>query len=379
MRIWILPCVIAVCLLIPGAAAAQDAQATAAQLERLKRDVSQLQQRISNREKERKDEQQALAEAERSINRVSSELRSLDQELQQLNDNMLGLHSQRDALEAALEKRRVLVNQLIQEQYRQGRQPRLELLLKQQDPERLDRMLRYYDYLNAELTLQLSAYQSQLTHLNSTRVSIGSTEDQIAARREKLISDQQQLEKAKRDRQTALTRLGQAQQEEQQRLVGLRRNQQELESLLGEIQRSLETTKLAQDSRQFASLKGRLSWPVEGRLLRTFGSQRSGISFEGLLISAQTGIQVKAIHHGRVVFSDWLRGYGLVLILDHGSGYMSLYGHNQTLLREPGDWVSAGQPIATIGNSGGHEEIGLYFAIRHQGKPVNPSEWLSRP
>lgn len=379
MRIWILPCVIAVCLLIPGAAAAQDAQATAAQLERLKRDVSQLQQRISNREKERKDEQQALAEAERSINRVSSELRALDQELQQLNDNMLGLHSQRDALEAALEKRRVLVNQLIQEQYRQGRQPRLELLLKQQDPERLDRMLRYYDYLNAELTLQLSAYQSQLTHLNSTRVSIGSTEDQIAARREKLISDQQQLEKAKRDRQTALTRLGQAQQEEQQRLVGLRRNQQELESLLGEIQRSLETTKLAQDSRQFASLKGRLSWPVEGRLLRTFGSQRSGISFEGLLISAQTGIQVKAIHHGRVVFSDWLRGYGLVLILDHGSGYMSLYGHNQTLLREPGDWVSAGQPIATIGNSGGHEEIGLYFAIRHQGKPVNPSEWLSRP
>lgn len=379
MRIWILPCVIAVCLLIPGAVAAQDAQATAAQLERLKRDVSQLQQRISNREKERKDEQQALAEAERSINRVSSELRALDQELQQLNDNMLGLHSQRDALEAALEKRRVLVNQLIQEQYRQGRQPRLELLLKQQDPERLDRMLRYYDYLNAELTLQLSAYQSQLTHLNSTRVSIGSTEDQIAARREKLISDQQQLEKAKRDRQTALTRLGQAQQEEQQRLVGLRRNQQELESLLGEIQRSLETTKLAQDSRQFASLKGRLSWPVEGRLLRTFGSQRSGISFEGLLISAQTGIQVKAIHHGRVVFSDWLRGYGLVLILDHGSGYMSLYGHNQTLLREPGDWVGAGQPIATIGNSGGHEEIGLYFAIRHQGKPVNPSEWLSRP
>lgn len=376
---WILVYLLAGILMIPALSLAQDAQATAAQLERLKRDVVQLQQRIASREKQRKDEQQALADAERSINQVSAELRSLDQELQQLNDNMQGLQSERDVLEVALDERRVLINQLIQEQYRQGRQPRLELLLKQEDPERLDRMLRYYDYLNAELTLQLNAYQQKLESLGTTRLAIGSTEEQIIARRDQLASEQQQLEKAKSDRQAALTRLGQVQQEEQQRLVGLRRDQQELENLLAEIQRTLEASKLAQDSKQFASLKGRLPWPIEGRLLRTYGNQRSGVAFEGLLISGQTGSQVRAVHHGRVVFSDWLRGYGLVMILDHGSGYMSLYGHNQTLLREPGDWVSAGHPIATIGNSGGHEEIGLYFAIRHQGKPVNPSEWLSRP
>lgn len=379
MRKWILPWILVGIACMPTLLHAQDAQATAAQLERLKRDVTQLQARIATREKERKDEQQALAEAERAINRVTAELRSLDQELLQLNENMQGLQSQRAELETALEERRALINQLIQEQYRQGRQPRLELLLKQEDPERLDRMLRYYDYLNAELTLQLQTYQEKLESLGSTRLAIGSTEEQIIERREQLTREQEQLEKAKSDRQAALTRLAQVQQQEQQRLTSLRRDQQELESLLAEIQKSLEAARLAQDNQQFASLKGRLPWPVEGSLLRTYGSQRSGVSFEGLLIGSQTGSQVRAVHQGRVVFSDWLRGYGLVMILDHGGGYMSLYGHNQTLLREPGDWVSAGQAIATVGNSGGHEEIGLYFAIRHQGKPVNPSEWLSRP
>lgn len=358
---------------------AQDVQATEAQLERLKRDVSQLQQRIAAREKERKDEQQALAEAERAISRVTVELRSLDDQLQQLNENMQGLQSQRSALESALEERRVLINQLIQEQYRQGRQPRLALLLKQQDPERLDRMLRYYDYLNSELTQQFQAYQNQLENLGSTRLAIDSTEEQISERRQQLTREQQQLENAKNDRQQALRQLAQVQQQEQQRLANLRRDQQELEALLEDIQESLEASRLAQDSQQFATLKGRLPWPLEGQLLRNYGNQRSGVSFEGLLIGGQAGSQVRAVHHGRVVFSDWLRGYGLVMILDHGSGYMSLYGHNQTLLREPGDWVNAGQAIASVGNSGGHEEIGLYFAIRHQGKPVNPSEWLSRP
>lgn len=379
MRKWILPWLFVGIVCIPNYLPAQDAQATAAQLERLKRDVAQLQERIAGREKQRQDEQQALAEAERAINRVTAELRSLDQELLQLNENMLGLQSQRTSLELALNERRELINQLIQEQYRQGRQPRLELLLKQEDPERLDRMLRYYDYLNAELTLQLQTYQQKLESLGSTRLAIGSTEEQISERRQQLTAEQDQLEKAKIDRQTALTRLAQVQQQEQQRLISLRRDQQELEALLADIQKSLEAARLAQDNQQFANLKGRLPWPVEGRLLRTYGNQRSGVSFEGLLIDSQTGVQVRAVHNGRVVFSDWLRGYGLVMILDHGGGYMSLYGHNQTLLHVPGDWVSSGQAIATVGNSGGHEEIGLYFAIRHQGKPVNPSEWLSRP
>ena len=366
-------------LWLSGGLLAQNPQATEAQLEQLKRDIVLVQKRMSAREQERQVEQKALAEAERAISRVSAELAALDNELRALNENMAGLQSQRSRLEAALDERRSLIHQLIQEQYRQGRQPRLMLLLKQEDPDRLDRMLRYYDYLNAELTHQLTTYQEQLENLGTTRLQIGSTEEEIALRREQLAQEQAQLEDAKNARQAAIARLSEAQQQEQQRLANLRRDQQELEELLAEIQRSLEAARLAQDSQEFANLKGQLVWPIEGRLLRAYGSQRSGVAYEGLLISGQSGTQVKAVHHGRVVFSDWLRGYGLVMILDHGGGYMSLYGHNQTLLREPGEWVSTGQTIATVGNSGGHEEVGLYFAIRHQGKPVNPSEWLSRP
>lgn len=366
-------------LCFASSAWAQDQQATQAQLDRLKQEVAQVQKRIAEQERKRQDEQQALAEAEREIGRVTAELRKHDQELLQLDNDMQGLQSQRIALEAALLERRDLIEQLIQEQYRQGRQPRLQLLLKQEDPERLDRMLRYYDYLNTELTEQLQAYQQQLDNLGTTGVQIGSTEEQIAQRRSQLMIEQQQLEKARADRQAAVAQLIRAQQQEQQRLAILRQDQQALETLLADIQRSLEAARLVQDNQEFSRLKGELPWPLPGRLLRSYGHQRSGVAFEGLLIAGQAGAEVKAVHHGRVVFSDWLRGYGLVLILDHGSGYMSLYGHNQTLLFEPGDWVTTGQTLATAGNSGGHEEIGLYFSIRHQGKPVNPSQWLKQP
>ncbi|WP_417580957.1 murein hydrolase activator EnvC family protein [Nitrincola sp.] len=365
------------CLASP--AWAQDQQATQAQLDRLKQEVAQVQRRIADQERQRQDEQQALAQAEREIGRVTAELRTLDHELVQLDTDMQGLQSQREALETALVERRGLIEQLIQEQYRQGRQPRLQLLLKQEDPERLDRMLRYYDYLNAELTEQLQAYQQQLDSLGTTRAQIGSTEQQIADRRSQLETEQQHLQKARADRQAAVAQLATAQQQEQQRLAALRRDQEAMEALLADIQRSLEAARLAQDRQDFARLKGALPWPLQGRILRSYGHQRSGVAFEGLLIAGQAGAEVKAVHHGRVVFSDWLRGYGLVLILDHGSGYMSLYGHNQTLLFEPGDWVTTGQAIATAGNSGGHEETGLYFSIRHQGTPVNPSQWLKQP
>ncbi len=366
-------------LLLSSSAWAQDQQATQQQLDRLKQEVAQVQQRIAKQERERQDEQQALAQAERSIGRVVAELRTLDQELLQLDDDMQGLQSQRLALETGLAERRELIEQLIQEQYRQGRQPRLQLLLKQEDPERLDRMLRYYDYMNAELIEQLQAYQQQLNSLGTTRAQIGSTEQQIATRRAQLELEQQQLETARADRQAAVAQLARAQQQEQQRLAALRRDQQALEALLADIQRSLEAARLAQDSQEFSRLKEALPWPLQGRILRSYGHQRSGVAFEGLLIAAQAGAEVKAVHHGRVVFSDWLRGYGLVMILDHGSGYMSLYGQNQTLLFEPGDWVTTGQTIATAGNSGGNEETGLYFSIRHQGTPVNPSQWLKQP
>ncbi len=129
----------------------------------------------------------------------------------------------------------------------------------------------------------------------------------------------------------------------------------------------------------FKALRGGLEWPARGRLVSLFGTQRAGnLKWDGVVIAAKEGSEVKAIHHGRVAFSDWLRGFGLLMIIDHGDGYMSLYGHNQSLFKETGDWVEPGETIAVMGNSGGQRNAGVYFGIRYKGKAVNPKKWCKR-
>ena len=134
------------------------------------------------------------------------------------------------------------------------------------------------------------------------------------------------------------------------------------------------------DARPFKQQKGKLPWPTSGPFLATFGEPRKqgGLTWNGVLISAKHGTPVRAISHGRVAFADWLQGFGFITIIDHGEGYMSLYGHNETLVKQAGDWVDAGEVIATSGDSGGQPMPGVYFEIRSRGKPVNPSRWCSR-
>lgn len=364
------------CLCALPLQAAQDATATQAQLDKLRRDISSLQGGIERRATQQRTEERALADAEREIGRVAAEIRALDESLSALDSNMESLQSRRERLESELESRRVQINQLLREQYRQGRQPRMQLLLAQEDPEALDRLLHYYDRINFRLTEELATYQRQLDELGSTREEIGSTEQQMREQRQRLQEEHQNLSSAREKRAQALTALREAQRRDQQQLARLREDQQQLEKLLADIQRSLEQARLAQQTQAFSSRKGKLEWPVSGRVLGRYGDQRGGVAADGMLIGSAAGSEVRAVHHGRVVFSDWLRGYGLVLIIDHGSGYMSLYGHNQALLRDVGSWVNAGQPIATVGSSGGHEASALYFAIRHNGKAQNPQAWL---
>jgi len=131
-------------------------------------------------------------------------------------------------------------------------------------------------------------------------------------------------------------------------------------------------------SQPFAKQRGKMRWPIKGKLSHRFGSQRNAeMKWDGWLLNANEGVAVKAIHHGRVVFSDYLRGYGMLIIIDHGDSYMSLYAHNQVLLKETGDWVTADESVAKVGNSGGRIEHALYFEIRHNGKPTNPKHWLA--
>jgi septal ring factor EnvC (AmiA/AmiB activator) len=157
----------------------------------------------------------------------------------------------------------------------------------------------------------------------------------------------------------------------------LEKDRQELEALLDAVEETIADLKIPNDYRPFAARKGDMSWPTNGPVRYRFGSRQkpSMIRRQGVTIAGKSGNNVNAIHHGRVVFADWFRGKGLLIIVDHGDGFMSLYAHNQSLLSEIGDWIKAGEPIATVGNSGGQRESGLYFEIRQNGEPTNPARW----
>jgi len=356
---------------------AADPEATAAQIQQLKKDITRLQASIGQQTGQQRKEEEALRDAEREVGRVTAQIRSMDAELATLEERLAGLQQRRSELESLLNQRRELIADLLRDQYRQGRQPRLQLLLMQQDPEQLDRILRYYDHVNSALVLQLQAYQEQLRALEQTRQEITAAEQDRINRRESLQTREAALIQAREQRGAALKALQAALAQNQQQLVAMQSDQEQLEQVLVEIQRNLERSRMSNtDSQAFSERKGKLSWPLQGRVLRSYGSVRNQLSYEGVLISAADNTEVRSVHHGRVVFADWLRGYGLLLIIDHGGGYMSLYGHNQSLFREPGDWVGGGEAVAVAGNSGGHEEPALYFAIRNNGKSVNPGQWL---
>ena len=368
-------------LLSPAQAPAQAAEepvATQKQLQALKQQIEGLQRKIGQREETLERTQSELRRFDHQIAEVTAELERLGQRLGRLERQREDLGGEESRLLGALQARGTQIRALLQEQYRLGQQPAVQLILSQRDPQRLARMLRYYTRVSSGLAGQLEQFRQQLRQLEQTRGEIARTDTDLNATRTALVRRREELKQARAGQAEALAKLRHSQQQDRSKLARLRQDQEQLESVLAEIRRSLEKIRLQADGLQFSQRKGRLEWPVEGPVRRAFGSQDDTVSYQGLLIAAQAGTPVKAVHHGRVVFAHWLRGYGLVLILDHGGGYLTLYGHNDSLLREPGEWVGSGETIALAGNSGGNGEAGLYFAIRHQGRSLDPINWLGK-
>jgi septal ring factor EnvC (AmiA/AmiB activator) len=273
--------------------------------------------------------------------------------------------------------RQVLVVQL-RTAYTMGRQEKLKILLNQQDPAVVSRMLVYYDYLNGARFEQMELIRQKLDKL--ARLERQASEekqrlDQLHAIEE---AEQRQLEQVRQERQRLIVELNRQLQSKEQELAGLQANEKQLQTLLHELQQAL--TDIPMDTaadNPFATRKGKLPWPAKGRLEASFGAIRQvgKLRWDGVLIGAAEGQEVRSVHYGRVAFADWLRGFGLLLIIDHGDGYMSLYGYNQSLFKETGEWVEAGEVIAQVGSSGGRSTPGIYFGIRHNGQPIDPKDW----
>jgi septal ring factor EnvC (AmiA/AmiB activator) len=310
----------------------------------------------------------------RSIKRLKVRLREQEQKLQALKRRQGKL---RDSI---AEQRRYLAGQ-IRAAYAMGRQEYVKILLNQENPSGVERTLTYYDYLNRARSQRISKLNATIGELDQLRVEMKRENKRLNDMHQQRELERQQMEVSRAKRREVVVSLKSEIQSKDQQLNGLLADEKELKQLLQALTQALEDIPAAPgDHKPFARLKGKLKWPTSGRRIVAYGQSRNigKLRWQGVVIAGREGQEVRAVSHGRIAYADWLRGYGLLLIIDHGDGYMSLYGHNQTLYREVGDWVEKGDVIAAVGNSGGIDRNALYFEIRKDGKPTDPVRWCKR-
>ena len=364
------------CLLaIPSFAAIDD------QLSGVKSEINRQEQQLVDKNKKLNDLQAFLESQEQSINTLTNKIRNIHSNLSILSDEITLLRKESAQLKADKAAQLGQLEQLINTQYRQGAQPPLGALLGGDQNTDFDRMTVYVEHLSR-------AHASIIANLSETDLALSRKESSLkqqTERQNELLSElnesKQNLENQSAARQKTARAIRRQIQNDKSYLAELRDNQTRL---LAELEKAKERARLAalENSVKMDGLgrrKASLDWPVKGDVLHTYGSPQTGnLRWSGIVISAREGTEVKAAHEGTVVLSNWLRGYGLMVVIDHGKGDMSFYGYNQALLRNVGDRVKAGDPIALVGNSGGQSAAGLYFEIRRKGNAINPTPWLKR-
>ena len=370
--------------LIPGYSAAvsneEKAEAKASELKQLRGRIGDVKMEIKDSKTRHRRLLNELRDSEKLIGRAARRLRVLAGSLNRQRQKIVGLGDRRSKQQEALAVHQQALASQMRAAYAMGRQERLKILLNQQDPAVVSRVLVYYDYFNRTRTRQMERIGALLETLRQTENELVEEERRLLELQSRELATKQQLDHSQEERKQVIASLKSEMKSKGAELTGLKMDEQQLKNLLGRLQEELLPVPMDNLERKpFKSRKGRLHWPTKGRLVARFGTSKAGnLKWDGVIISSPEGREVKAIHHGRVAFSDWLRGFGLLLILDHGDGYMSLYGHNQTLFKETGEWVEPGEPLALVGSSGGRSSTGVYFGIRYKGRPVNPKKWCKK-
>jgi len=360
-------------------AQAMDQAEAEARLGQVLEEIARLQLRLESSRTEHRSEQQRLRELDLQIQQANRELRSLQDQHLKHQAELDALRNQRADYLAQIQRR---VDQLAEQMrwsYRSTRQSRIKLVLNQDNPALLGRMLAYYDYYARAQAGRIGLLQETLTTLEAMQQSI----DLELTRVEQLAAGQQavveQLGARREQRQVLLAQLASQIDSETSQLQELERNRQALEALIERLADVLADIPPDLGNRAgVEKQKGRLPMPLQGPVKHAFGQVRGGgLRWQGWLIGAEPGTEARAIAYGRVAFADWLRGYGLLVIIDHGQGYMSLYGNNESLLHEAGAWVEPGDVISIVGSNAGSDQ-GLYFELRKGGKAIDPAAWMAR-
>jgi septal ring factor EnvC (AmiA/AmiB activator) len=405
-----LGCLLAWTFASAGAAAASKTENSKEALSDLHERIEALTKELESAQEAHGEAADALKESERAISETNRKLFEINQQHQQNRDTLLTLQQQKFNLEATIQQQQQLLGAQLYQQYLHGQQNYAQIILQQQDPGAIARQLHYFSYVSrarADLIASMQANLGQVAKLNDETADTLKHITELKAEQEK---QRRELQAQKDERGKVLKKLSSQINTQRGEISKLKRDEKNLSELVERLARivpkvkprirqsrkangheSADNESSSQvpvgrnetlpsnefDGGNFAALRGKLRLPVRGDITNRFGAVRqdTGVSWKGLFIKSAEGSEVKSIASGRVVFADWLRGFGNLLIVDHGDGYMSLYGNNQALLKKVGETVSSGDAIASVGNSGGNETSGLYFELRYQSKPFDPLSW----
>lgn len=358
--------------------AADDARARQ-QLEAVTSAIAEVESWLDRADGELDSGQEALRQAELEVSNLRQEIAALEADISTAEAELETLRQRQSSLQAEQDSQAALLSKVLRAAYMAGDYSRLRLLLDGDDPSKAARLLHYAgEFSRHQLTL-IEQFQTTLADLDSVRQQLDARIVELDSQQNELQQRNTRLTAARDERAAALAALRQDIRNRNQELEQLQFDQAELEALLAEIARAMEGIRSFADVPPLTEQRGRLAFPVSGPIVSRFGSAYGGGSLvrQGIIIAASEGSPVRAVHPGRVVFADWLRGAGLLVIIDHGEGYMSLYGGNEALAAEAGDWVDQGEVIATSGRGANSSEPGLYFEIRRRGTAVDPANWLA--
>ena len=359
------------------------------ELDALRSRIDALQKHLNETEEDRSEASDSLRASEQGVSEANRQLRVVSAQQQAVRGDLIRVGEQSRILDADIASQQRRLGQLMVMRYVSGQQDYLRLLLAGHDPNQTARNLHYFSYISRAQADFIRALRANLANLAQLAREARGKSAELAELEARQRQSRKELLKQHAERRKVLSRLAQQIRSQRREITSLQRDEARLTRLVDELAKAISPAatgrrndKLPEsghDAGTFAALKGKLRLPTRGELINRFGTPRSdsGLTWKGVFIRGGSGQEVRAVAVGRVVFAEWMRGFGNLLIIDHGQSYLTIYGNNEALLKQVGDSVKTGDAVATVGNSGGNPDSGLYFEVRHQGKAFDPLSWVS--
>jgi len=348
-------------------------------LQKLKEIISSFQQQAAQTKSQHQKELDALKDADRAVGRSKKELRSIENKLQGSEQRLARLAKQKSDKQKLMSENQFLLAEQIRSAHRLGERQSLKVLLNQQDPRAVLRTMKYFEYFNSARSGEISQAEKRIAELVNLESEIAKAQADLLPLREEQRAAIAGLNEQRQHQARVVSQLDRQLKDDQTKLNKLLVDRRQLEQLIDQLAKADIKDDGLLAAEPFKSRRGKLPWPTSGRLTELFGAAKTGsLTWDGVMISTKVGEPIRAIHSGRVVYADWLRGLGLLVILDHGDNYLSLYGHNETINKSIGDWVDTKEVLGTASKSRSGNQAEVYFGIRYKGKPSNPKKWCQR-